>query len=531
MVRLAVGIAVLIGASGLVFTDPAQAAPRNVREAQWYLDPMKVLQAQKITRGAGVTVAVVDTAIDGNHPDLTGRVLQGMGMAPAAANGWGTLKADTHGTGMASLIAGKGGDNNHLLGIAPDARILPVAAAEDESVDARQVADGIRWAADHGAKVINVSNGHVGAPQDYEIDAVRYALSKDAVVVAGVGNVGEGMDHVIAPASVAGAVAVSGVVDSGDFWTGSATGPQTVVAAPAKDVAMAVPSAESASGYDLADGTSAATAIVSGVVALIRAKYPQLNAANVINRLITTARDNGDPGRDPYFGFGTVRPLEALTADVPAVSANPLLSDPVSATPAASAILAAPRSARTPAGRGGRGTGTVIGAAAVALLLIVAVVVIVAATRRRRSAPPVPAIYPPPPGAYPPTYPTAPPPVPSGYGYTQPGYPPVGYPQTGYPPVGYPQTGYPQPGHPPVGYPQTGYPPAGYPGAGFPQAGYPPAGHPPAGLPQPGYPPPPPGQGYPQPGVPPAPRSAPPAPWPPTPPTSGDGGTDQRYPT
>src|SRR6185437_13513549 len=92
-----------------------------------------------------------------------------------------------------------------------------------------------------------------------------------------------------------------------------------------------------ASGYALGSGTSFATAIVSGVVALIRAKFPQLNAPNVINRLIRTAKDNGDPGRDKYFGFGTIRPLDALTADVPMVTENPLGAPPgASSAPSAS---------------------------------------------------------------------------------------------------------------------------------------------------------------------------------------------------
>jgi hypothetical protein len=159
-------------------------------------------------------------------------------------------------------------------------------------------------------------------------------------VVAGVGNRGQRFNNVGAPASIPGVVAVSGVDQNGDFWPSSASGPQTVVAAPASRMSVIDVPSDFASGYARGDGTSFATAIVSGVVALIRAKYPRLNAANVINRLIRTAKDNGDPGRDRYFGFSTIQPLAALTADVPLVTANALGAPPV-ATPAASSLDAA----------------------------------------------------------------------------------------------------------------------------------------------------------------------------------------------
>jgi len=143
---LAAGLAVLAGAFGLIFAGTAaNAAPRNVRQAQWYLDPLKIAAAQRITRGAGVTVAVIDTPIDGNHPDLAGQVLQGEGFNGSPGNGWAADRSAVHGTEMASLIVGKGGDNNHLLGIAPDARVLPVSTGLVSNAQA--TADAIRWAA------------------------------------------------------------------------------------------------------------------------------------------------------------------------------------------------------------------------------------------------------------------------------------------------------------------------------------------------------------------------------------------------
>jgi subtilisin family serine protease len=253
-----------------------------------------------------------------------------------------------------------------------------------------------------------VSVGSTGTSPD-EADAVRYALSKDAVVVTAAGNTAQGETVVGTPGNIPGVVTVSGVRESGDFWDGSVHGQEVVVAAPATNIASAAPKEFAASGFSSSDGTSSAAAITSGVVALIRAKFPQLNAANVINRLITTAKDNGDPGRDPYFGFGTIRPVVALTADAPSVSANPLLS--AVSSPSASSGTSSPSHLNV-------GNLVIIGLiVAVPLLVIVLAVVLAVRAGRRRppggspgpgpGAPGYPPGYPPPPGnppaaAYPP---------------------------------------------------------------------------------------------------------------------------------
>ncbi len=246
--------------------------------------------------------------------------------------------------------------------------------------------------------MINVSNGHLGAAEQYEIDAVRYALSKDAVVVAGVGNTGQGMLDVISPASIPGVVAVSGADKDGNFWSGSAKGPQVVVNGPAVQLPCATPPAKYPNGYGIDEGTSLATAVVSGIVALIRAKYPQLNAANVINRLIKTARDNGDPGRDPLFGFGTVRAYQALTDNVPPVDSNPAGNPPAATGTAGSS---APASAGGSHGRVSSTGRLVLIMAGVVVVALVVVVVAVARSGRSRRTPPGP-----PPGGYPATGPT-----------------------------------------------------------------------------------------------------------------------------
>jgi type VII secretion-associated serine protease mycosin len=422
-------------AAAVSFGTPATAAPSTVREAEWFLDALKIPDAQKISTGAGVVVAVIDTAIDSRVPDLSGQLLPGHSYISSSSDGAGTGLPTIHGTAMAGLIAGKGGGDQHMLGIAPGAKILPIAVDEGDKFksaggSARDIAAGIRWAADHGAKVINLSLGAQSAPPVDEADAVNYALSKDVVVVAAAGNAEQTGPNVSTPGNVPGVITVSGGTQSGDAWSGSAHGPEVVVAAPATSIPSTAPKEYSSNGFSISDGTSEGTAITSGVIALIRSKFPQLNAANVINRLIATAKDNGTPGRDPYFGFGSIRPVQALTANVPTVSTNPLLT--AGASPTASS---GQDSATGPTGIHRIPIAVIFGVAVLVVVLVVALVlVLVLVSGRRRRTPPGPPVMTAPTGQPHPGYP---PPA-------QPGYPP-GQPYPQYPP----QNPTPGPGAPP----------------------------------------------------------------------------------
>jgi subtilisin family serine protease len=219
---------------------------------------------------------------------------------------------------MASLIAGHGhGTGDGALGIAPQAKILPVRHADTDGIDRGEIAKGVQWAVDHDAQVINLS--WVTGESPALRQAVSDALAHDVVVVAGVGLPG-GLGKVPAPARIPGVVAVSAVDKDGNI-VASVSGAEVAIAAPGKDIAHATKGGE----YALGTGTSDATAIVSGVVALIRGKYPDMDAANVINRLIRTADDKGPPGRDQRYGFGIVNPVRALTAEVARVGRSPLL--------------------------------------------------------------------------------------------------------------------------------------------------------------------------------------------------------------
>jgi type VII secretion-associated serine protease mycosin len=323
----------------MLLSTPAPAKADNVRDGQWFLSKLRIREAHATSIGTGVTVAVVDSGVDGRHVDLVGSVLPGIDLTnPGGGDGW--IDRDGHGTAMASLVAGHGhGSAEGALGVAPGAKILPIRQATASGVDEGKTADSIRLATDQGVKVINLSLHSGDTPKLRQ--AVAYALRRDVVVVAAVGVPG-GLRKIPAPARIPGVVAVSGVDKNGNLAV-SAAGPEVVIAAPATDI----PSATKNGGYGLGTGTSAATAIVSGVVALIRSKYPDLDAANVINRLITTADDKGPPGRDQQYGFGIVNPVRALTADVPRVDRNPLLAIAAqsSSSPAPSPSRAMPSAA------------------------------------------------------------------------------------------------------------------------------------------------------------------------------------------
>jgi membrane-anchored mycosin MYCP len=301
--------------------NPAFAETR--RQRQWYLENLNITQVQKVSRGQGVTAAVVDSGVDCGHPDLAGQTLRGVRVD--GQTGDGCTDADGHGTHMASIIAATAAGTDGVLGIAPGVKILPVkTSAGTAGGDVAALKAGIRAAADNGAKVINLSvSAEVSAIDTSDIE---YALSKDAVVVAAAGNTSAGQTKVMWPARVPGVIAVTGYNKQGTFWSGSAQGAEAVISAPAEDILAASSRSSYASGYTTGNGTSDATAIVSAIVALIRAKYPNLNAASVINRLISTADDAGPPGRDSQYGFGKVNPLKALTATVSEVTANPLVS-------------------------------------------------------------------------------------------------------------------------------------------------------------------------------------------------------------
>jgi type VII secretion-associated serine protease mycosin len=355
---------VIVVVLAVAFCVPSEAAPADpIRQQEWFLGVLNIEEAHNVAQGEGATVAVIDTGVDGTHPDLVGNVIPGLVILPGVTgNGWDDSQG--HGTAMACLIAGHGHDSQGVLGIAPKARILPIQniAARDRG-RADDAARAIDSAVQRGVNIISISE-YTGASDALKA-AVQRAQHADAMIVAAAGNTPE--DSIISwPAHYDGVIAVASTDRDGNHADVSVTGSQIVIAAPGVDIF----SADRGGGYSKETGTSPATAIVAGVVALVRSKYPNLSATEVIHRLTATATDKGPPGRDPEYGYGIVNPVAALTADVPPIGSS-------SGTPSATEA----RSAATP--RNGGSSALPITVALIAIAGLAAGALAILLIRRR----------------------------------------------------------------------------------------------------------------------------------------------------
>jgi type VII secretion-associated serine protease mycosin len=327
--RWRAGLTVVLAAA-LALTGTAPANADTVRDLQYWLAEYGYTQAWTMSRGEGVKVAIIDTGVNGDIAELRGVVVGG-----TDASGIGSPDGQTpvgeeseHGTMVASLLAGRGtGEGNGVIGVAPDAELLTasVAFGQDsgsEKTNDEQIAEAVRWAVDNGADVINMSltRNTRDWPESWD-DAFLHAFANDVVVVAAAGNRGSGTSEVGAPATIPGVLTVAGVDrDQNASFDASSQGISIAVAAPSEDLVGVLPDG----GYVQWSGTSAAAPLVSGLVALVRAEFPELDAANVINRVIRTADPKGEDAPSPLYGYGIIDPVAALTDEVEAVEANPL---------------------------------------------------------------------------------------------------------------------------------------------------------------------------------------------------------------
>jgi subtilisin family serine protease len=303
--------------------DPAQAA-------EYWLEDYGIRDAWKTTQGEGVTIAVIDTGIGRGPQEFEGAVVGGADFSgigsPDGRSPVGAVDSN-HGSWVGSLAASRGtGGGAGMLGVAPKATLLSISVGFGTSASVPfvdQVADAMRWAVDHGADIINLSFTTNTLEWDASWDAAfLHAFENDVVVVVAAGNKGSGTDEVGAPATIPGVLTVGGVDRKGKASEEASTqGIAIGIMAPSEEL-LGV----SADGQLVVwNGTSGAAPIVAGVAALVRAAHPDLNADNVINRIVSTARETKASRANPaLYGRGLIDAAAAVTESVPRVDSNPM---------------------------------------------------------------------------------------------------------------------------------------------------------------------------------------------------------------
>ncbi|GAB2511853.1 S8 family peptidase [Paramicrobacterium agarici] len=333
LLQRAVAIVATAGAMTVLSATPA-AAFAGDRTSQYWLDSgYGIQEAWKTTKGKGAVIAVMDTGIGKGPADFAGVTggidVSGVG-SPDGRTPLGSEEERNHGSWVASLAAGRGdGSENEPLGVAPEATLLsisigfPSSGATVPFID--QVSEGIHWAVDNGADVINMSFSTNTKEWDPSWDeAFKYAHDNDVIIVAAAGNRGSGTEMVGAPATIPGVLTVAGVDKSTKVSEGASTEGITIgVSAPSEEL-----TGVSADGTRVQwAGTSGAAPIVAGMVALLRSAYPDMDANNIINRLIKTAHPTeyqGDEVPSSDYGYGLANVGDAINKDVETVDANPM---------------------------------------------------------------------------------------------------------------------------------------------------------------------------------------------------------------
>lgn len=284
---------------------------------QWGLDKIQAPEAWGVTTGSDqVIIAVIDSGVDLDHPDLQDKIIAG----------WDFVNNDdqpdddySHGTHVAGIAAAVTDNDLGIAGVSWGARIMPVKVLNSGgSGYMSDVIDGMRYAADHGAQVLNLSLGSITTSQALQ-DAVDYSRSKSAVVIAAVGNCGSGCsiggtyyyNPDMYPASCQNVVGAAATTSTDGWASFSEHNTYVDISAPGVSIYSTVPG-----GYNYKQGTSMATPFVSGLAALILSKWPTYTPSQVETALFNNADDltayPGGSGRDDYFGYGRINAYHTL---------------------------------------------------------------------------------------------------------------------------------------------------------------------------------------------------------------------------
>ena len=295
---------VVAGAQPNYIYTLTQDQQEPVNSAQYAPEKLKLLDAHRLASGNKVLVAVIDSEVDVHHPDLVGAITASF---EAAAD---EEKPHSHGTGMAGAIAA----HRTMLGTAPRVGLLTVRAFSSTANSAEgttfNILKGLDWAAEQGARVVNMS---FAGPADPRLrDALAKANKKGMVLIAAAGNAGPNSPPLY-PGADPSVIAVTATDSRDAIFPGANRGNYIAVAAPGVDVFAPAPDGT----YQLTTGTSVAAAEVSGIAALLIERNPALTPAAVRKILMDTARHLGPKSRDPNFGAGLVNALDAVRAAKP----------------------------------------------------------------------------------------------------------------------------------------------------------------------------------------------------------------------
>jgi thermitase len=274
------------------------------QEHQWNLPIIDTINGWDLTKGSeDIIVAVIDTGVDLNHDDLANQLVKGYNAVDEQSS---PMDDVGHGTHVAGVISAVVNNTEGVAGMSWYNKVMPIKVLDHTgSGSTYAVAQGIIWATDHGAKVINMSLGNY-ANAEFLHDAVKYAFDHDVVLIAATGN--DNTQDPGYPAAYPEVLAVSATDWNQNRASFSNYGNYVDVMAPGENIASTYPDNQ----YAALSGTSMASPHAAALAAMIRSTNPLLTNTEVMQILRQTSVDLGNPGRDPYYGFGQIDVVTAL---------------------------------------------------------------------------------------------------------------------------------------------------------------------------------------------------------------------------
>jgi subtilisin family serine protease len=307
-------------------TDLAAKAGAAVAAGQYVVDKLRLGEVHQVATGSNVLIGVIDSKVDVNHPDLAGAVVEQFDAVGRPE------QPHTHGTGMVGAIVA----HLRLMGIAPNARILAATAfstttKQTPEATTRNILAGLDWAISKGARVINMS---FAGPADPLLQlAMKNAAAKGVVLIAATGNSGP-KSPPLYPAADPHVIGVTATDENDQLFAQAVRGAQVAVAAPGVDIMVPAPD----NGYQITTGTSVASAHVSGVAALLIERYPNVDAATVLEVLTSSAKRLNPKGRDDNVGWGLIDPASALAELDARMAAGSQVASPAKSSTTTAAV-------------------------------------------------------------------------------------------------------------------------------------------------------------------------------------------------